>query len=76
MRHPSGFRTIGILALPGVQLLDVAGPLDVFAEANVQGGRRNYDTSVIATTEGPICQFVGNAHHPGFHPGPWYDPGL
>ncbi len=26
-------KTIGILALPGVQMLDVAGPLDVFAEA-------------------------------------------
>jgi transcriptional regulator GlxA family with amidase domain len=33
MRKP---RTVAILALPGVQLLDVCGPLDVFAEANAQ----------------------------------------
>lgn len=28
-------RSVAVLALPGVQLLDVAGPLGVFAEANV-----------------------------------------
>jgi putative intracellular protease/amidase len=27
-------KTVAILALPGVQLLDVSGPLDVFAQAN------------------------------------------
>jgi len=27
-----------ILAVPGVQMLDVSGPLDVFAEANTQLG--------------------------------------
>jgi hypothetical protein len=32
-------RTVAIVALAGVQLLDVSGPLDVFAEANVQAGR-------------------------------------
>ncbi len=35
-------KTILILATPGVQLLDVSGPLDVFAEANVQTGRVEY----------------------------------
>jgi putative intracellular protease/amidase len=29
-------KAIAILVTPGVQLLDVSGPLDVFAEANVQ----------------------------------------
>jgi transcriptional regulator GlxA family with amidase domain len=32
-------RAVAILALPGVQLLDVSGPMDVFAEANVQTRR-------------------------------------
>jgi hypothetical protein len=32
-------RTVAILALPGVQLLDVSGLMDVFAEANVQAQR-------------------------------------
>ncbi len=31
-------KTIVVLALDGVQLLDVSGPLDVFAEANAQAG--------------------------------------
>src|SRR5216684_664782 len=35
-------RTIAIVAMPGVQLLDVSGPLDVFAEANVQERRDVY----------------------------------
>ena len=38
---------VGILALPGVQLLDVAGPLDVFAEANLQAGFEAYRLSVV-----------------------------
>jgi transcriptional regulator GlxA family with amidase domain len=47
-------RAIAILALPGVQLLDVSGPLDVFAEANVQSGRSAYELLVIAAGPGPI----------------------
>ena len=52
-------RTIGILALPGVQLLDVAGPVDVFAEANVQSGHEAYLTSVLATVAGPVVSSSG-----------------
>ncbi len=64
MRHPSTPKTpapkkIGILALPGVQMLDVAGPLDVFAEANVQSGRDAYAPCVISTVEGPIVSSSG-----------------
>ncbi|MDR3489823.1 MAG: GlxA family transcriptional regulator [Bradyrhizobium sp.] len=64
MRHTSGRRpttprTIAILALPGVQMLDVAGPLDVFAEANVQSGQKAYVPRVVATTEGPIISCSG-----------------
>ncbi|UHM90232.1 GlxA family transcriptional regulator [Rahnella victoriana] len=40
-----------ILAVPGVQLLDVSGPLDVFAEANQQRGREVYKLSVMAVSE-------------------------
>lgn len=42
-------RTIGILALEGVQLLDVAGPADVFAEANVCAKRKAYEVRMLAT---------------------------
>lgn len=46
-------KTIAILALPGVQMLDVCGPLDVFAEANVQAGRQVYRLTVISTDRKP-----------------------
>lgn len=47
-------RTIAILAVPGVQLLDVAGPLDVFAEANSQLGRGYYRPLVVGLAAAPI----------------------
>jgi transcriptional regulator GlxA family with amidase domain len=47
-------KTIAILALPGVQLLDVAGPLDVFAQANRETNKTAYSLKVIAITSGPI----------------------
>ncbi|MFK4511266.1 GlxA family transcriptional regulator [Bradyrhizobium daqingense] len=52
-------RTVVIIALPGVQLLDVAGPLDVFAEANVQAGREAYVLFVAAAEPGPIRSSSG-----------------
>src|ERR1700710_1069014 len=52
-------RTIGILALPGVQLLDVAGPVDVFAEANAQSLRAAYAPSLLALAEGPVISSSG-----------------
>jgi len=39
---------ITLFALPGVQLLDVSGPLDVFAEANRTLRRQFYNLSVMA----------------------------
>ncbi len=42
---------VAILALPGVQLLDVSGPLDVFAQANIEAGKAFYRLCVI--TDGP-----------------------
>ncbi|WP_244424703.1 GlxA family transcriptional regulator [Methylobacterium nodulans] len=47
-------RSVAVLALPGVQLLDVAGPLDVFAEANTQAGTTIYDLAVVGTRPGPV----------------------
>ena len=40
---------IVFLAVPGVQMLDVSGPLDVFTEANRVLNREVYRASVIAT---------------------------
>jgi transcriptional regulator GlxA family with amidase domain len=45
-------KSVVILALPGVQLLDVSGPLDVFAEANAQAGRSAYRLLVAAAEPG------------------------
>ena len=49
MTHP---RRIEILAFPDVQLLDVAGPLQVFATANdiAPGPGRPYETVLVAPT--------------------------
>ncbi len=52
-------RTIAILAVPGVQLLDVSGPLDVFAEANLQAGREAYRLRIIAAGPGPVRSSSG-----------------
>jgi transcriptional regulator GlxA family with amidase domain len=52
-------KTIAILAVPGVQLLDVSGPLDVFAEANVQVGKEIYRLLVIAAEHGHIRSSSG-----------------
>jgi transcriptional regulator GlxA family with amidase domain len=52
-------RTVAILALPGVQLLDVSGPLDVFAEANVQARREVYRLLLVASKGGEIRSSSG-----------------
>ncbi len=52
-------RTISLLAMPGVQLLDVSGPMDVFAEANVQSGRTEYELQVVGIEAGPIRSSSG-----------------
>jgi len=52
-------RTIAMLALPGVQLLDISGPLDVFAQANIESGREAYRLEIIACEAGPICSSSG-----------------
>jgi transcriptional regulator GlxA family with amidase domain len=52
-------KTIVVVALPGVQLLDVSGPLDVFAEANVQAGYPAYRLLVAAGEPGPVRSSSG-----------------
>ncbi|MDH7792940.1 transcriptional regulator GlxA family with amidase domain [Ochrobactrum sp. AN78] len=61
MRTPAPAKTknIVMIALPGVQLLDVSGPLDVFAEANAQAGREVYKLAVAASTPGPLRSSSG-----------------
>lgn len=54
-----GIKTIVLLAMPGVQLLDVSGPLDVFAEANAQVGRAAYRLQVAGIAPGPIVSSSG-----------------
>lgn len=52
-------KVVGIFALPGVQLLDVSAPLDVFAQANVENGKAFYNLRVIACESGPIRSSSG-----------------
>jgi len=51
---------IAILAVPDCHSLEVAGPLDVFAEAaRLSAGRASYDVEVIAEQPGAIICFAG-----------------
>lgn len=52
-------KTISLVAPSGVQLVDVAGPLDVFAEANAQLGRDAYRLEVVGTVAGPVPSSSG-----------------
>jgi transcriptional regulator GlxA family with amidase domain len=52
-------KIIAILVTPGVQLLDVSGPLDVFAEANVQAGTDSYQPRVVGSVPGAIRSSSG-----------------
>lgn len=47
--------TIDILAFPGVQSLDITGPMDVFAEANrFLKPEHHYKLRVVGTVSGPV----------------------
>jgi transcriptional regulator GlxA family with amidase domain len=45
---------VAILALPGVQLLDVVGPSDAFSEANGLLGHCYYQIEVVGQSRGPV----------------------
>ncbi|MGE8293236.1 MAG: GlxA family transcriptional regulator [Sphingobacterium sp.] len=53
----TGIKTIALLILPGVQLLDVAGPCDVFMSANLflpDDSALKYDVQLISSTSDKI----------------------
>jgi len=54
-------RSIAVVAVPGVQLLDLAGPIDVFAEANAQAGEAAYAPLVIGLGPEPVRSSSGVA---------------
>src|SRR3954447_21842945 len=55
---------VAVLAFPGVQMLDVAGPIDVFNEAARQAGTPGaYRLEVISTIEGPVRASNGMRFH-------------
>jgi transcriptional regulator GlxA family with amidase domain len=69
-------KTIALLAMPGVQLLDVSGPLDVFAEANAQARHPVYRLMVVASRKGPIASSSGARLLPDFVIGDPGEPGI
>jgi transcriptional regulator GlxA family with amidase domain len=52
-------KTIAIFAPPGVQLLDVCGPLDVFAQANLEAGVTHYNLLVIGADSVQVTSSSG-----------------
>lgn len=50
---------VAILAPPGVQMLDVSGPADVFAEANRQTGREVYRVVTVGTAPRAVTASSG-----------------
>ena len=58
-------RTIAVVAYPGVEILDVAGPLEVFSFANMGLQREGitkepaYTFKVLAEKPGPITSLSG-----------------
>jgi transcriptional regulator GlxA family with amidase domain len=60
---PTDTRSIVVLAFPGAQLLDVSGPLQVFASANELAAQRGraapYAPRVVAADAGPVTTSSG-----------------
>ena len=65
MPSPASPRAIEMLVFPGVQLLDVAGPLQVFATANdlAPGGGSLYRIVVVAAAPGLVAASSGLVLH-------------
>jgi transcriptional regulator GlxA family with amidase domain len=56
---------IAILAIPGVQMLDVAGPMDVFSEANtVMRDADAYSVQIVALSMDPVTALNGTRFLP------------
>jgi transcriptional regulator GlxA family with amidase domain len=54
-------RRVIAIAYPGVQALDVVGPVEVFAAANRMSGEDHYEVTVAARIEGPVVTMSGLA---------------
>jgi transcriptional regulator GlxA family with amidase domain len=53
-------QSVAVLIHEGVQALDVAGPVDVFNEANnYLGSEDRYETVLVAVTRNPLCASNG-----------------
>ena len=57
-------RRVAMLIYPGVTPLDVAGPLEVFAFANVLRKQTVYDVVTVGPTAGPVATKAGIAFLP------------
>lgn len=56
---------VAVLVFPGVQMLDIVGPIDVFHEAARQAGRLDaYQFEIISIEEGPIRASNGMRLYP------------
>lgn len=56
---------VAILAIPGVQMLDLAGPMDVFSEANtVMRNSDAYSVQIVALTPEPVTARNGTRFIP------------
>ncbi|WP_244620734.1 type 1 glutamine amidotransferase family protein [Metapseudomonas lalkuanensis] len=66
--------TLAILGMPGVQLLDACGPLDVFAEADRQTGYETYRLLLLACEPGPLVSSSGTRLIPDAWIGEEIDP--
>lgn len=67
--------SVAIIVVPGVQALDVAGPLDVFSEANrfIAPGRQ-YQLEILGAEPGPIICSNGMPLAPARHYGEASEP--
>jgi transcriptional regulator GlxA family with amidase domain len=65
-------RRVVIVAYPGVQSLDVTGPLEVFAAANRSTAAPAYETTVVSLAGGVVESWsgLGLATEPAARPGP------
>ncbi len=56
---------VAVLVFPGVQMLDIVGPIDVFHEAARQAGTPDaYEFEIISTEDGPIRASNGMRIYP------------
>lgn len=54
-------RTVAILAFDGVQMLDIAGPLQALTTANEEGAEPRYEVDVVSRRGGPVATASGPA---------------